>query len=296
MDRMGGLLRPMPRTGLAFATGAAAVSGLPLLNGFVSEWLIYVALFRFWAEGHAPLSLAGFAIPVLAATGALATASFVKVFGTVFLGSPRHPGERTPHEKAGMAVPALVLAFGCIVLGLVAPWLTPVLERAVFSWHPELAASGVRILGYAPLGWITGISLGLAAALFAAWLALRGGVSKGRARTGPTWDCGYSAPTVRMQYTGRSFSEWLGERFLPGTLGPSIHRQDPRGLFPRVARFSASTPDPFHARLYAPIFSAWADRLTRFRWLQQGRIGIYLLYILLTLVGLLTWSAARGRF
>jgi hydrogenase-4 component B len=296
MDRMGGLLRPMPRTGLAFATGAAAVSGLPPLNGFVSEWLIYVALFRLWADGRAHLALAGFAIPMLAATGALATASFVKAFGTVFLGSPRVPGTRPPQEAAGMARVALILASGCVLLGVAAPWLTPMLERVAFSWNPALAATGARILDHAPLGWISAISFGLVAAVAVGAFAVRHGVREGRTRSGPTWDCGYAAPTSRMQYTGRSFSEWLGEKLLPGMLGPRIRRQDPRGLFPGLARFSASTPDPFHTRLYAPAFTSWADRLTRFRWLQQGRIGVYLLYILLTLMGLLAWSAYRGRF
>ena len=296
MDRMGGLLGPLPRTGLAFGIGAAAVSGLPPLNGFVSEWLIYVALFSVWTDVRTGLGLVGFAIPLLAMTGALATASFVKVFGTVFLGSPRTPPREGTHEQAGMARPVLLLAAACVLLGLGAPVLAPLLERAAVSWYPALAASSPRILDAAPLGWIGAFGLFLAVALGAGLWALGRVRSSGAQRTGPTWDCGYAAPTARMQYTGRSFGEWLGERLLPRTLGPSVRRQPPRGLFPTLSRFSASTPDPFHARLYVPAFSAWADRLNRFRWLQQGRMGVYLLYILVALVGLLAWSAVRGRW
>ena len=294
MDRMGGLLRSLPATGIAFATGSAAVAGLPPLNGFVSEWLIYVSLFSLWTGSSGGTSLVGFAIPVLATTGALATASFVKVFGTVFLGAPR--GATAGHaERPGMARPALALASACFLLGIAGPWLAPFLERAVFSWDPSLARSGVRIADGAPLLWITGFGLVLAALFLAGVAVLRRSRAAGESRSGPTWDCGYAAPTARMQYTGRSFGEWLGERLLPRTLGPSVRRQPPQGLFPKLARFSASTPDPFHARLFAPAFSSWADRLNRLRWLQQGRIGVYMLYILLALVCLLAWSAVRGR-
>lgn len=296
MDRMGGLLKLLPRTGLAFGTGAAAVSGLPPLNGFVSEWLIYVALFSVWTDRRTEFELIGIAIPILATTGALATASFVKVFGTVFLGSPRCGPEAGVHERPGMARPVLALAAGCLLLGLGAPWLTPFLERTALSWDPALATAGLRILDVAPLGWISVFGLFLVGSLALGLVALRRFLMAEGFRTGPTWDCGYAAPTSRMQYTGRSFGEWLGERFLPRTLGPSVRRQAPRGFFPALARFSASTPDPFDARLYAPAFSAWADRLSRFRWLQQGRIGIYLLYILVALVVLLFWSAVRGRW
>jgi len=296
MDRMGGLLRLLPRSGLAFGIGAASVSGLPPLNGFASEWLIYVGLFSVWTDVQAGFGLVGFAIPVLAMTGALATASFVKVFGTVFLGSPRGSFEAEAHERPGMTRPLLALAAGCLLLGLAAPWLTPLLERAAVSWNPPLAKANLRILDAAPLGWISLFGLFLVGSLAAGLAVLRRTRSSGELRTGPTWDCGYAAPSARMQYTGRSFGEWLGERLLPRTLGPSVRRQPPRGYFPAISRFSASTPDPFHARLYAPVFSAWADRLNRFRWLQQGRVGIYLLYILVALVGLLAWSAVRGRW
>jgi hydrogenase-4 component B len=296
MDRMGGLLRLLPRSGLAFGIGAAAVSGLPPLNGFVSEWLIYVALFSVWTDVPAGFGLVGFAIPVLAMTGALATASFVKVFGTVFLGSPRGPLEGEAHERPGMTRPLLGLASACVALGLGSPWLTPLLERTAVSWHPALAKADLRILEVAPLGWISVFGLFLAGSLAAGFWVLGRVRSTGPRRARPTWDCGYAAPTARMQYTGRSFGEWLGERLLPRTLGPSVRRQPPRGFFPVISRFSASTPDPFHSRVYAPAFSAWADRLNRFRWLQQGRIGIYLLYILAALVGLLAWSAVRGRW
>ncbi len=296
MDRMGGLLPALPRTGLAFGVGAAAVSGLPPLNGFVSEWLIYVALFSIWTHGQPAFALVGLAIPVLATTGALATASFVKVFGTVFLGSPRSAPGAVPHERPGMARPVLALAAACLVLGLGAPWLAPFLERAAFAWRPALAKTGIRILEVAPLGWISVFGLFLTGSLAVGLVALRLVRSAEGFRTGPTWDCGYAAPTSRMQYTGRSLGQWLGEQLLPRRLGPSVRRQEPRGFFPVIARFSASTPDPFHARLFAPVFSSWADRLNRLRWLQQGRIGIYLLYILIVLVGLLAWSAVRQRW
>jgi len=117
IDRLGGLLKPMPRTGLAFLVGATAISGLPPLNGFISELLIYVGLFRATTAGSgrlwiaAALSAAG-----LALIGALAVACFVKVFSAVFLGVPRSEATARAHEAnwkmtAPMGVLALLCAF-----------------------------------------------------------------------------------------------------------------------------------------------------------------------------------------
>src|SRR5207247_5104797 len=88
IDHLGGLAKTMPWTALGFLVGAVAICGLPPLNGFVSEFLIYLGLFR-TLEGGRSFASAAFAAPALALIGALAVACFVKVYGTVFLGSPR---------------------------------------------------------------------------------------------------------------------------------------------------------------------------------------------------------------
>ncbi|MEW6270068.1 MAG: proton-conducting transporter membrane subunit, partial [Thermodesulfobacteriota bacterium] len=141
IDQLGGLLRRMPHTGLAFLVGAVAICGLPPLNGFVSELLVYLGLLRTVAGSGDLAWLAGaFTAPALALVGALAVACFVKVFGIVFLGEPRSGRARAAHESgAPMLVPMAALGGACVVIGVAPALVAPLLDGAVSSWAPELA-------------------------------------------------------------------------------------------------------------------------------------------------------------
>ncbi len=124
LEEMGGIARRMPWTALFFLVGAAAISGLPLLNGFVSEWLLFQALLQGFT---ATTTLSRLVFPVagalLALTSALAAACFVKAFGITFLARPRGEGAEKAHESpALMLVPQGVLASMCIALGLAPGW------------------------------------------------------------------------------------------------------------------------------------------------------------------------------
>src|SRR5450756_942974 len=117
MEELGGLARRMPLTWLAFVVGSAAIIGVPPLNGFVSEWLVFQTLFRagFYADA---LRIAVLAVPGLALVGGLALACFVKVGGVVFLGTPRSSRSLTA-SKPGLLLdgPPLVLAAVCVFIG-----------------------------------------------------------------------------------------------------------------------------------------------------------------------------------
>src|SRR5262249_16735735 len=137
MSQLGGLWRAMPWTASLFALGAVAISGLPPLNGFVSEWLVYLGLFDATiARG----SIAWAAMPaaiLLAVTVALALACFVKVCGVVFLGAARSEAVATAHESGpAMRGAMLVLAAGCVVIGLAPVLFWPAISRAVGVWRP----------------------------------------------------------------------------------------------------------------------------------------------------------------
>ncbi|MGQ9371039.1 hydrogenase 4 subunit B, partial [Azospirillum sp. A39] len=123
MEEMGGLARTMPWTALSFLIGALAISAIPPLNGFVSEWYTYQALFAAALDGT---PLVKFATPIaavmLALTGALAVMCFVKAYGVMFAGAPRsrHAAE-TREVPLPMVVGMAVLALACVGLGLLAP-------------------------------------------------------------------------------------------------------------------------------------------------------------------------------
>ena len=218
MSLMGGLWRSMPWTAGLFALGAVAICGLPPLNGFVSEWLVYLGLFDATLS-RGPSAWA--AIPaaiLLGMTGALALACFVKVCGVVFLGSPRSNAAEHAHECGPkMRGAMLVLAGACVAIGL-APFLFwPFVAQAVGAWRPAWAGA----ITPAPLNTIGHFHMALALlSVAAAWWLWRLAQRHGSARA-LTWDCGYAAPSANMQYTAGSFAgiitEWFAWILRPDT-------------------------------------------------------------------------------
>jgi hydrogenase-4 component B len=288
IDRLGGLWSRMPRTGMAFLIGAVAICGLPPLNGFISELLIYLGLLR-TASFDGPASLwisSALCAAALAMIGALALACFVKVFGAVFLGQARSELATRAHEAgASMTWPMGVLALGCGFIGLGSPLVAPVLDRAARAWAPDLALS--RTAALAPLSVVTFAGLALVAALLMAggWLVLRTRVHG----SAGTWDCGYAAPTARMQYTSSSFAQMLVEMF-GWALRPRVHRPGPLQPFPGSQGFASHVPDTVLDELLMPAGHAVGHGLRWFRWVQRGSVHAYLVYILATLVALLVWQ------
>jgi hydrogenase-4 component B len=290
IDHLGGLAKRMPRTAICFLIGAVAICGLPPLNGFVSEFLVYLGLFRTLGPKAGPTLVgAAFAAPALALIGALAVACFVKVFGVIFLGTPRSQQAADAREAGWSMIGAMgVLVACCLVIGLAPGLAAPMLTQAVEAWVPELPASDVQLATYAPLGWISVMGLLLLAGTAAASVWLRSRCGRETVSIGPTWGCGYALPTARMQYTSSSFGQILVGLFA-WALRP--HRQQPADLaiFPEAASFHSDVPDVVLDEGVMPVVR-WISWLCGwFRVLQQGSIQAYLLYIFLTLLVLLFW-------
>jgi hydrogenase-4 component B len=288
IDELGGLAKRMPWTALGFLVGAVAICGLPPLNGFISELLVYLGLFRSTALPQGTLWLTGaLGAPALALIGALALACFVKVHGAMFLGEPR--SEHTAHATESsrfLLVPMAVLAALCFAVGLL-PWVVaPVLDRAVVAWAPELAAQRLTVL--APLAWVSLLGgLLLVALLLAVALVRR----KLRTRPGNqvgTWDCGYVAPGPTMQYSSSSFAQTLVGLF-SWALRPKIRNPNTRGLFPHPEAFNSQVPDVVLDSILIPAAQLGSRAVGWFRWVQRGSTQAYLLYILLTLLVLFFW-------
>jgi formate hydrogenlyase subunit 3/multisubunit Na+/H+ antiporter MnhD subunit len=283
IDALGGIARRMPRTALAFLVGAVAISGLPPLNGFASEFLVYSGLLgAVAAEPGRTWLVAALAVPTLALVGALALACFVKVVGAVFLGEPRTPAaERVTECGAWMQAPMAALAAACAALGLWPLLAAPALDAAIATF-----ASAPGVASVAPLARI-----GAAAVLLVALIALVGAALRLRLRAGgvaldATWDCGYAAPSPRMQYTGSSFAQMLVGLFA-WALRPRVREPRIEGLFPRAASFHSEVPDAVLERALLPAVEAVARACLRLRWLQAGHTHVYVLYILLALLVLL---------
>jgi hydrogenase-4 component B len=293
---MGGLIRYMPHTAVYFLIGALAISALPPLNGFVSEWLTFQAALQApLLESGVVRSLVPIVAAVLALSGALTGMCFVKVYGVAFLGQHRHelttkPRDASLWERAGM----LWLALGCVALGLLPVYmvaqLNTVSETLVGAGlsAEALASGGLWLVptssaqaSYSPVVFL----LVIATVVGLTFLVVRR-IYHGRLRRAPPWDCGYPEQTSRMEDTADGFGQPIRQIFAPVFL---IHRQIPRADDPRPM-FTQEVEDRHWRWVYLPI-ARFTEFLSRhIGKLQQGRISIYLLYSFLTLIALLVFA------
>lgn len=287
IDQLGGLLRRQPWTGICFLGGSVAICGLPPFNGFISEWLIYLAALRTLGSELLPLPLAVLAAPALALIGALAVACFVKVFGVVFLGEPRSAAAASAHQAAAaLRWPLALLLLACGWIGLFPFTLATLLQQAAAAWSP-LAAELRLQAPLAPLGWISLAGWVLLLMLAAGFWGLSR-QSRSAPRRVSTWGCGYARPTARMQYTASSFADFLVGLFRFG-LWSERHGGRVEGVLPQPTSFACHTPDAVLDRGLLPTVAGAAWLCGRLRsWVQNGRIGFYLLYVVLVLLVLLT--------
>jgi len=297
IDHLGGLFKSMRWTGVTFLVASAAISGLPPFNGFVSEFLIYLAGFSGVRAGVAETVVLAIVVTGgLAIIGGLAAACFAKAFGTVFLGEPRSDHATQAHEVgAVMRWPMATLAAICLGIGLLAPLaVRTVLPAVQIVAGTDIAALGtssaLAIQVLSGTGWVSLSLLLLAAGLF----FIRRRLPRGQEQTVTgTWDCGYARPTARMQYTASSFAQPLTDlfRFILRTRRQSDQVQ---GLFPKGATFGTETPDAAREWLFVPLFRTIDRVVAPIRRMQHGRVHEYLLYIAIVLVLLLIWKAG-GR-
>ena len=303
MEEMGGLIKRMPWTALFFLIGAAAISALPPLNGFASEWLVFQALLEgFNIPSPEIAALAPIAVGMLALTSGLAAACFVKAFGISFLAIPRSEEAEHAHEAprtmlAGMAI----LAGICIALGLAPFVVVPVLGRALtgIGGLPDTQAAftlGVFIRTPGDFGKMspTLLALGLVAILGLTPLAMRALRVNWRLRRGDTWGCGRIGQTPRMEYTATAFAEPLrrvfAELYRPSKeLTIDFHPESK--YFVQSIEYKSEVSSPFERWLYEPLFQLIRWLARQVRRIQAGSLHLYLAYIAIILIVLLV--AAR---
>jgi formate hydrogenlyase subunit 3/multisubunit Na+/H+ antiporter MnhD subunit len=296
MEHLGGLIHRMPVTSFAFLVGCVAISALPPLNGFVSEWLTFQAILQSPSLPQWGLKIIVPAVGgLLALSAALAAACFVKAFGVTFLGRPRSPAAETAHEvdrcslAAMLGLAALCLLAG-ILPGLVIDGLAPVSQALVGDRMPVQA--GAAWLSIVPIAESRSSYNGLLVFAFiavSAWLAVyvihRFG---SRAlRRAPAWDCGFPDPSPATQYSASSFAQPIRRVF--GTLAfaarEKVEMPPPGDLGP--ARLTVELRDLIWEALYAPIAGAVGFAAERFNHLQFLTIRRYLSLVFLALVSLL---------
>jgi formate hydrogenlyase subunit 3/multisubunit Na+/H+ antiporter MnhD subunit len=302
MEEMGGLIHRMPWTAALFLVGCVSISALPPFNGFVSEWLTFQA---FLLSPALPNPLIRLLIPLgaalLALTGALAAACFVKAFGVTFLGHWRGRHNPPVHEadwymRSGMLMAALT----CLCLGIfptiVIDWMDIIPEQLVGS---KIAATA----GAYGWMWLTPVAperasysgpivfVGFVFIFAVVYLILH--VRAGKIHRRPIWDCGFEKINERMQYNATSFSMPIRRIFgFPFHVKELVRLapQSAHAAFPKQLHYFLRVRDRFWGWVYKPIIGAsfWVSR--RIGNLQRGRIQTYLIYSFITIIILLVFT------
>ncbi|MCU0784469.1 MAG: hydrogenase 4 subunit B [Verrucomicrobia bacterium] len=303
MEEMGGLAKRMRWTALFFLIGAAAISALPPLNGFVSEWLTYQALLQGFGTTESLLRLMfPLSGAMLALTGALAAACFVKAFGITFLAQPRSEHARNAHEASfTMLLGQGILTVACVFLGLfptlflklfdpITQQLTGLQLSAQLSASSGLVLSGVAAQGgtVSTLG-ITLMLLCLLPVPVVLWLFF---ARRAMTRISPTWDCGLRGLTPQMEYTATGFSKPIRMIF-KALFRPRREVQREYDFSPYHAksiRFESHVEEIFQTRIYRPLNRLVLRLSRRLRALQAGSLQAYLIYIFITLLLLLLFA------
>jgi formate hydrogenlyase subunit 3/multisubunit Na+/H+ antiporter MnhD subunit len=297
IQHLGGLHKRLPVTGGCFALGAAAIAGIPPFNGFMSEMLVFFGftLSAQAAHGTETALLFWAAFFVLAGIAGLALFAFTRLFGLAFLGAPRGQESLAAHEpESSLRLVMLFLAASCVAMTLAGPLLLRALRAPLqylaHKLYPLVAFTDTAFQPaytlldcYALLGLLL-----LLIFLLTAW-GRRALSAKNPSENGLTWDCGYSLPTARMQYTGGSFAHSLALLMQP-LVQARLRLPPVEGFFPSGASASMETPDwptlVWNKFLFRPIalLSGSAKNL------QSGLVNLYILYILLALLITLLWT------
>jgi hydrogenase-4 component B len=302
IEEMGGLAKRMPWTALFFLVGSAAIAGLPLLNGFVSEWLLFQAfLFGFQLS---PEALVRFLFPVagalLALTSALAAACFVKAFGVTFLALPRGEGAAKAHESPWvMLVPQAFLALTCVFLGLFPGFVLEGL-RGVVASLPGVRPAPEMVRGMFAIAPGPGHFDHLAPALVALAALLAAGLAGAlsllagyRVRRAPTWGCGGEL-SARTEYTATAFSKPLMMIF-SAIYRPTREVQTVgEAYFPREVRYRAEIEPTFERFFYGPLTRGVLAVAERMKVIQAGSLHAYLAYVIALVVSLVLLLWWRG--
>ncbi len=307
MNLMGGLIKRMPWTSACFLIGSIAISGLPPLNGFVGEWLLFQALLPgVTLPQPVGAALVTISVGLLALTGGLAVAGFVKAFGITFLAMPRSQAAEHAHEAGmPMRIGMGMLAMACVVLGLAPFAVVPRLGRAIaglaglpivlpaFTFNLSLQTSG-GFSQMSPMLIGVGVLLLLSLTPVMLWI-LR--VNR-RLRVSDSWGCGRVGQTPRMEYTATAFAEPLRRIFVElyrPTKELTIDFHPQSKYFVQSIEYRSEIRSWFEEFLYDPLPRAVRWISFNVRKLQSGSLHGYMAYLFIVLVVLLGLLLAPGR-
>jgi formate hydrogenlyase subunit 3/multisubunit Na+/H+ antiporter MnhD subunit len=289
IEKLGGLIKTLPVTSSLFLLGSIAICGLPLFNGFISEFAIYLGMAKGFAIDNLTINIAAvIGISGLALIGIMAVLCFTKVFGICFLGTPRTAYNENFSEKSFSFIsPMLLLSVLIILIGMMPGIVLPLLNSVMNQF--------VRINLTTEFNSIVSLyrSISLSLLLFASivllFLLLRHLLLRNRNVVKfKTWDCGYQAASSRIQYTGSSYAQPFLQLIAELVPQKFIVEKEPV-LFPKEASFESHSHDFSERFLIQPIIKLLDKFLNYFSWIQSGQMQQYIIYGLIFLFSILIW-------
>jgi len=282
MEKLGGLIKRMPRTAILFLIGAIAIGGMPPFNGFISEFLIYSGLIEgIKLQSVTQILLMILTFAGLSVIGGLSILTFTKTFGTIFLGTPRQPLSHTPHEVSSrMLFPQYAIVIMMISVAIFPQFYLQIIGNMLTGLIKNVSVPQPAEFGnyISIMQGISLYSLLLIGVILAFWgiraLALRGRSEE----VGAVWGCGY-APTSKIQYTGKSFSKSLSKMFNALVIERKQYEELEVGeIFPGNKTYSSHYHDFFEFRFIRVITNRLIYSANYFKFIQNGRIQSYVLY------------------
>jgi len=283
MEKLGGLIKSMPRTALLFLIGSVAIGGIPPFNGFISEFLIYSGLLEgIKLQGLSQIMIMVLALAGLSVIGGLSILTFTKTFGTIFLGTQRQPLHHNPHEVSKlMLIPQYFIVAAMLSVAFFPQFYLQItvniisgLNKNSFITPPVSFGNYVSIMQSISL-----YSLLLIGIILVFWVIRKLATRNKTQLTGATWGCGYTAGTPKIQYTGKSFSKSLSKMFNAIVIERKQFEELKSGeIFPENKKYNSHYHDFFEFRFIRVITNRLIYSANYFRFFQNGRIQSYVLY------------------
>jgi len=277
LERMGGLIKRMPYSAVLFLIGAAAIAGMPPLNGFISEFVIYSGLINEVIIGDIIVALISIiSIASLSFIGILALFCFSKVFSLVFLGTPRKPVDKINEVSLSMTIPMIILSIMIFMISFSSQLILKYIGNITLLFVDKYNAFQIDHIADNLLNITIGFSAFIGVVLilfFIRYLLLR----KKTINYNSTWGCGCRSYNNKMQYTSSSFNNSLLNMTAP-FINYRVKKESNKAVFPKSIILQTHTADMIENFIVNPMIALINKALNLFSWIQSGNTQQYILY------------------
>lgn len=283
MDKLGGLIKSMPKTAAIFLIGAIAIGGIPPFNGFISEFVIYSGLIEgIKSNNLSQIIVFVLSFAALSVIGGMSILTFTKTFGTIFLGNERDKLHKKPTEVSFiMLLPQYFIILAMLSVAFV-PWLYLNSVVAILNgfFNHSFALNSSVLFNYSNTLFNISICSALFVGIIAAFWVIRSIVTKNKTKIiQSTWGCAYVAPNNKMQYTGKSYAKTISKIFNFFLIEKKNYSELNKGeIFPKKRKYESTYFDFFEYRIFDNISHRLIYTANYFKFIQNGRVQSYVLY------------------